>query len=198
MPGVVALAIGIVLVANRPAADDAFYLSIPATLLRFPQQPVLLHDTMYRLPENPLLLPFYRLGSYNVLIGVFARLTGIHHLVVAYLILPALFAALSVLAWVYLLRRIVPARWPVVLPILFACVMALGEANRAYGNFAFVHLSHGKGILATCMVPARQMVARHDRRQPRVARAQAAGATTFAGRSRTYPGQGTAPERSAT
>lgn len=198
VPGVVALAIGIVLVANRPAADDAFYLSIPATLLRFPQQPVLLHDTMYRLPENPLLLPFYRLGSYNVLIGVFARLTGIHHLVVAYLILPALFAALSVLAWVYLLRRIVPARWPVVLPILFACVMALGEANRAYGNFAFVHLSHGKGILATCMVPARQMVARHDRRQPRVARAQAAGATTFAGRSRTYPGQGTAPERSAT
>lgn len=153
VPCVVAVAVCVVLIANRPAADDAFYLSIPATLLRFPQQPVLLHDTMYRLLESPILLPFYRLTNYNVLIGVFARLTGIHHMVIAYLVLPSLFAAIGVLAWVYLLRRIVPARWPVVLPILLACVMALGETGRAYGNFAFVHLSHGKGILATCMVP---------------------------------------------
>src|SRR3546814_1191369 len=64
------------------------------------------------------------------------------------------FAAFSVLAWVYLLRRIVPARWPIVLPILFACVLALGEATGAYGNFAFVRLFQGKAILATCMVPA--------------------------------------------
>jgi hypothetical protein len=154
VPCVLVVAVCVVLVANRPSADDAFYLSIPASLLRLPEQPVLLHDTMYRLPDNPILLPFYRLSNYGVLIGVVARITGINHLLVAYLILPSLFAAMCVLAWVYLLRRIVPTRWPVVLPILFVCVMALGEANQAYGNFAFVHLFHGKAILATCMVPA--------------------------------------------
>jgi hypothetical protein len=40
------------------------------------------------------------------------------------------------------------------LALLFACVVALGEANRAYGNFAFVRMFHGKAILATCLVPA--------------------------------------------
>ena len=154
VPCVIVAAMSVVLVANRPAADDAFYLSIPATLLRFPQEPVLLHDTMYRLQDSPLLLPFYRLSNFDVLIGVFARLTGIDHLVVGYLVLPSLFAAFGVITWVFLLRRIVPSRWPAVLPILFACVMALGEASRAYGNFAFIHFSHGKAILATCMVPA--------------------------------------------
>lgn len=154
VPCIVAAAVSVVLVANRPAGDDAFYMSIPATLLRFPQQPVLLHDTMYRLPENPILLPFYRLNNYDVLIAVIARLTGIDHMLVAHLALPSLAAAITVLAWVYLLRRIVPSRWPTVLPILFACVMSLGEANRAYGNFAFLHMHHGKTVLASCMVPA--------------------------------------------
>lgn len=150
----VVAAIGVVLVAHRPNTDDAFYLSIPATLLRFPEQPVLLHDTLYRLQDTPILLPFYRLASYGVLVAVFTRATGIDHLAVNYLVLPAFFAATGVLAWVYLLRRIAPARWPIVLLILFACVVALGEATRAYGNFAFVRLFQGKAILATCLVPA--------------------------------------------
>jgi hypothetical protein len=153
LPCVVVAAVCVCLVASRPAADDGFFLSIPATLLRLPGQPVLLHDTMYRLPEGPLLLPFYRLSNYGVLAAVIARLTGIDPLAVDYLVLPSLFAALSIVAWVYLLRRLVPARWQVVLPILFACVMALGEVNHAYGNFAFVRLFHGKSVLASCMVP---------------------------------------------
>lgn len=153
VPCIAAAAACVVQVANRPAGDDAFYMSIPATLLRFPQQPVLLHDTMYRLPENPILLPFYRLNNYDVVIAVIARLTGIDHMVVAHLVLPSLVAAITVLAWAYLLRRLVPSRWPTVLPILFACVMSLGEAGRAYGNFAFLHMHHGKTVLATCMVP---------------------------------------------
>src|SRR3546814_5995675 len=102
-------------------------LPISATLLRLPEQSVLLHDTMYRLPETPILLPFYRLASYGVLVAVFPRATGIDHLVANYLVLPYLFAAFRVLDWVYLLRRIVPARWPILLPILFACGLDLGE-----------------------------------------------------------------------
>lgn len=151
---VVVAAVCVTLFPNRPDADDAFHLSVPATLLRLPQQPVLLHDTMYRLPDGPLLLPFYRLGNYDVLVGVVARVTGIDHLWVAYALLPAIFAAIGVFAWIHLLRRIVPARWVFVLPVLFACVVALGEVHRAYGNFAFVRLFQGKAILATCIVPA--------------------------------------------
>lgn len=146
-------AVCITLVASRPDADDAFYRSISATLLRFPQQPVLLHDTLYRLPGVPILLQFYRLSSYDVLVGALARITGVDHLVVAYLILPSVFAAFCVPAWAYLLRRIAPARWPWVLLILFACVLALGETHRAYGNFAFVRLFQGKAMLVTVMVP---------------------------------------------
>jgi hypothetical protein len=150
---VAAAAVCVTLIASRPDADDAFYRSISATLLRFPQQPVLVHDTLYRLPGIPVLLQFYRLSNYDVLVGTLARITGVDHLVVAYLILPSAFAAFCVVAWVYLLRRIVPARWPSALLILFLCVLALGEMHRAYGNFAFVRLFQGKAILATCMVP---------------------------------------------
>src|SRR6185312_5099903 len=149
-----AAAVCITLFASRPDADDAFYRSISATLLRYPQQPVLLHDTLYRLPDVPILLQFYRLSNYDVLVGTLARITGVDHLLVAYLILPAVFAAFCVLAWAYLLQRIVPARWPWVLIILFSCVLALGEMPRAYGNFAFVRLFQGKAILATGMVSA--------------------------------------------
>jgi hypothetical protein len=153
LPVVALAAACIVLVAHRPAADDAFYLSIPATLLRFPQHPVLLHDTLYRLQDVPILLPFYRLATHDVLVAVVSRATGIDHLAVAYLVLPPLFAALCACAWAYLLRRIVPARWAIVLPLLLACMLLLGEAPQAYGNFALLRMHHGKGILATCMVP---------------------------------------------
>jgi hypothetical protein len=146
-------AVVVTLVVNRPDPDDAFYMSIPATLLRFPHAPVLLHDTMYRMGDLPLLLPVYRVDSYEVLVGVLSRLTGIPHMKVAYLVLPPLFAVFAVLAWTRLLRRLVPERWVASLVVLFLCVLALGEAHQSYGNFAFVRLFQGKAILATVMVP---------------------------------------------
>lgn len=150
---VVVAAVCVTLFASRPDADDAFYRSISATLLRYPHQPVLVHDTLYRLPDVPILLQFYRLSNYDVLVATLARLTGADHLLVAYLVLPSVFAALCVWGWAYLLRRIVPARWPWVLLVLFLVVLALGETHRAYGDFAFVRLFQGKAILVTVMVP---------------------------------------------
>lgn len=146
-------AVVVTLVADRPDPDGAFYMSIPATLLRFPHAPVLLHDTMYRMGNLALLSPVYRVDSYEVLIGALSRLTGVPHLGIAYLVLPPLFAAFAVLAWTRLLRRLIPERWVASLVILFLCVLALGEAHQSYGNFAFVRLFQGKAILATVMVP---------------------------------------------
>jgi hypothetical protein len=151
---VASAAIFVTLFANRPDPDDAFYMSIPATLLRFPHAPVLLHDTMYRMGHLPLLLPIYRVDSYEVLVGTLSRLTGVPHMEVAYLVLPSLFAIFAVLAWARLLKQLAPERWVTTLVILFLCMLALGEAHQSYGNFAFVRLFQGKAILATVMVPA--------------------------------------------
>jgi len=151
--GVAAVAAFVTLVANRPDADDAFYQSIPATLLRLPAQPVLLHDTIYRVASLPIQLPVYRMHSYEVLIGVIARITGIRAAVIAYLFLPPLFAMLSVIAWAQLLRLLAPKRWAMTLVVLLLCVLMLGEAHHGYGNFAFVRMFQGKAILATFIVP---------------------------------------------
>jgi hypothetical protein len=143
----------VTLIASRPDADDTFYLSIPATLLRLPEQPVLLHDTIYRLANLPLQLPVYRIHSYEVLIGTLARITGIPPAVMAYLFLPSFFAILSVIAWTQLLRLLAPKQTALTLIILFACILMLGETHKGYGNFAFVRMFQGKAILATFIVP---------------------------------------------
>src|SRR3546814_13971544 len=57
---VVVAAVYVVLVAHRPNTDDAFYVSIPSTLLRFPAQSVLLTKPLYRLQEKQPHLPFTR------------------------------------------------------------------------------------------------------------------------------------------
>lgn len=144
----------VTLFASRPDLDDAFYMSIPATILRFPQEPILLHDTMYRTGNLPLLMPVYRLDTYEILIGAVSRLTGVPHMQVAYLMFPPVFAVLAILVWAQLMRLLAPERWLPGLAALLFCVLALGEAHHAYGNFAFVRLFQGKAILATIMVPA--------------------------------------------
>lgn len=151
---VVALAaVCVTLVANRPDIDDAFYLSVPATLLRLPMQPILLHDTIYRLANLPIQLPVYRIHSYEVLIGVLAQVTNTQPALIAYMFLPPIFSTLSVVAWTQLLRLLAPKHWALALPILFLCVLTLGEAHHSYGNFAFVRMFQGKAILATFIVP---------------------------------------------
>lgn len=151
---IVALAAACVtMIASRPDADDAFYLSVPATLLRFPSQPILLHDTIYRLANLPIQLPVYRVHSYEVLMGALARVTHTQPATMAYLCLPPVFAVLCVVAWTQLLRLLAPGHAALVLAILFLCVLTLGETHHSYGNFAFVRLFQGKAILATLMVP---------------------------------------------
>ena len=152
--GIVVGAVCVTLLANRPDLDDAFYMSVPATLLRFPMHAVLGGDTMYRAGDLPLLLPIYRLDTYEVLVGTVSRLTGIPHLRVAYEVLPPLFAVVAVLVWKQLLHLLVPDRWLSTLVVLFLVMLALGEAHTAYGNFAFVRMFQGKALFATVMIPA--------------------------------------------
>lgn len=165
---VAAAAVCVTLLVDRPDPDDAFYMSIPATLLRFPGHAILAGDTMYRSGGLPLLLPVYRLDTYEVLVGTVARLTGIPHMRVAYEVLPPLFAAAAVFVWMKLVRLLAPDRWLAVLVALLFAVLALGEAHQAYGNFAFVRLFQGKAIFATVIVPAIVYLALVFSREPTV------------------------------
>jgi hypothetical protein len=47
----------VTLIANRPDADDAFYQSIAANLIRFPTQPLLARDTLHHITSMPILCP---------------------------------------------------------------------------------------------------------------------------------------------
>lgn len=144
----------VALVANRPDIDDSFYLSIPATLLRDPLQPILLHDTLYRLPALPIEFVGYREHTYEVLIGVVSWVTGLAPIVVGHLVLPPIFAVLSVLAWAWLLRMLAPDSWLTSLALLVLCMLLLGETHHAYGNFGFVRIFQGKAIELCWSVPA--------------------------------------------
>ena len=146
-------AVAVTLIANRPDADDSFYLSIPATLLRFRDQPILLHDTIYHDLSQPIQLLVYRVHSYEVLIGTLAKLLNLPPIVVAHTLLPPCFAGLTIIGWTQLLKVISPRHWASALVALFLCVLMLGEAHHSYGNFAFVRLFQGKAVLATTIVP---------------------------------------------
>ena len=163
-----AAAICVTLIANRPDADDSFYLSIPATLLRFPEKSVLLNDTIYRIGNLPIQLPVYRIHSYEVLIGAIARITGAQPTTIAYMVFPPFFALLSIIAWTQLLRLLAPTQWALTLIVLFLCVLMLGEAHQSYGNFAFVRMFQGKAILATVMVPCIVYLALEYSRQGKI------------------------------
>lgn len=152
--GLCVVAAVVALVANRPDIDDAFYLSIPATLLHDPSQPILLHDTLYRLPTLPIEFVGYREHTYEVLIGVVAWVTGLAPIVVAHIVFPPIFAVLSVLAWAWLLRMLVPLHWLPALALLVVCMLLLGETHHAYGNFGFVRIFQGKGIELCWSIPA--------------------------------------------
>ncbi|MEW9625045.1 DUF6077 domain-containing protein [Rhodanobacter geophilus] len=151
--GLCAVACVVTLVANRPDADDSFYQSIPATILRFPSAPMLQGDTLYRVVGKPIQLPIYKIHTYELAIATVARVLHVPHLSVAYLLFPAFFAALSILCWGRLLRALAPSRWLLVLAALFLCMLALGEAHRSYGNFAFVRMFQGKAIFACVAIP---------------------------------------------
>ena len=58
---------------HRPDADDALYTSIPVALLDHPDRPMLEGDTMHGEEGLPLLGPFYRVVSYELLVGALAN-----------------------------------------------------------------------------------------------------------------------------
>lgn len=151
--GALGMAVVLVLTLNRPDADDAFYVNMAAAVADHPAASLLCRDTMHYLTDAPILLPFYRVHSLELLAALCAWITGIPAIGFLHLVFPPLAAVLALLAYRSLFMRFSPRcwGWATLAACLFLC--ANGDGHASYGNLSWVRLHQGKGILATAMVP---------------------------------------------
>jgi hypothetical protein len=138
---------------HRPDTDDALYVNMAVAAVDLPGLPLLSSDTLHGLTELPMVLPIYRLHSYELWIGALSLLTGIPAVAVFHWIAAAFAGALVPLAHAALFRRLTPAYWPISTAALLVVLVAVGETHRWYGNFAFVRMWQGKAILLFVLIP---------------------------------------------
>jgi hypothetical protein len=151
------LAALVTLVAHRPDADDAFYVSIPVSALDHPDRPLLRFDGTFGEEGWPILMPHYRLHSYELLVALASSLTRLPVPFLYYVLFPALSAMLVIVANWLALREISGVEERAVLLgliLTFVVLLAWGDGHRSFGNFAFVRLFQGKAVLVSLCVPA--------------------------------------------
>lgn len=147
------VAVAFTAVVHRPDADDAYYMSVSVSLLDNPQAPMLQADTMHGDPLLPLLGPYYRTASYEMLIAALAFLSGSDPRFAYYTVMPLLFAAMLVLVSWLCLRRVAPLGAAVGVAVTCLAMMVWGDVPHSFGNFAFVRLFQGKAALVSICVP---------------------------------------------
>ena len=138
------IAVSYTLVSHRPTADDALYLFFGLLPLDQPQQAL-------------IILPQYNTGrllvSYPIIEGVISYWTGIDYLQVYYLVIPALAAMLSALAYHGLFQRI-NRGYAELLTLMSIIILILwADESRSPGNFAFATLGIGKAMFFTVVCP---------------------------------------------
>ena len=138
------IAVSYTLASHRPTADDALYLFFGLLPLDQPQQAL-------------IILPQYNAGrmlvSYPTIEAVISYWTRIDFLQVYYLIVPALAAVLSVLAYHGLFQRI-NRGYAELLTLMSIIILILwADESRSPGNFAFATLGIGKAMFYTVVCP---------------------------------------------
>ena len=152
---VAAVLFGVVLVAitHRVDRDDAQYLNFVVTALDFPFEPMLSHSGLWKDPDVPLESPIYRFHTYELLVATLSDVFSLDHKVIYYLILAPFFGGIAVVVHWELARYLVPRYAFSVLVAWLVLMIALGDSHREFGNFAFVRLYQGKGLLVTVGLP---------------------------------------------
>lgn len=156
----------ITLVCHRPDIDDAFYVNLATSAAAHPGAPLLAGDTLHGAAELPLLLPVYRLHSYELWNGALAWATGRPALEIFHWISASLAALLVPMAHARLLRQLTPREWLAATAALVFVLLAAGTPHRWYGNFAFVRMWQGKGIFLFVFLPLVQAYAIEWARRP--------------------------------
>ena len=148
----VVVAVCMTLVAHRPDADDTRYVNRAVAVADDPNAQILQYDTRHSVPGVPI-RKTSKLISNEMLAGGFAWVTHLPAIYFFHLVFPPLAAMLTILAFGELFRILAPKQWAfgVLAVVVFLC--ANGEVHRTFGNFSFVRLHQGKGILVSIIVP---------------------------------------------
>jgi hypothetical protein len=144
---------GVALVVHRPDLDDAFYVNLAVAAVDFPDRALLSGDTLHGAADLPLLLPVYRLHSYELWNGMLAWLSGREALEVFHFASAALAGLLVPLALARALRWLAPREWLWATLAVCFVLLAAGETHRWYGNFAFVRMWQGKAVYLFVFLP---------------------------------------------
>jgi len=141
------------LAAHRPDADDCFYVNVAARAVEQPQAAFLQHDGIFGIPDQPIVLPGYRIHSWEPLAAVISRICGLAPILSLHWVLAAFVAFLTPFAIALFLKRLLPRHWLGATVLSIVVILCMGETHSSYGNFAFVRMQQGKSALVTLAIP---------------------------------------------
>ena len=150
--GLVMIAVGITLAANRPDPDDCRYINRAVTAAEDPDAPILQRDTMH-LIAHASMKPSSKVISNEMLAAALSWGTHVPPIYIFHLLFPPVMAILMILAYGELFKILSPTYWAYGVLGVMIFLIANGEVHRTYGNFSFVRLHQGKGVLVSVLVP---------------------------------------------
>lgn len=154
------IAVALVVFVNRPDFDDAEYLQQAIQTLRHPDRPLYSFDASLGTVIDRFRFAPYRITSYETFVALVSGLGHIGLLDAYYLVLPSLWAALSVQVAFLFLRWFLPRPWALLGVGLFLLIaITWGETHVAYGNRMYVRLFQGKGLLIVLTTPLTVLMA---------------------------------------
>lgn len=132
--------------------DDAFYFSISTSTND--------SDTMYRkLPYTGASTDIsarHSLAPFPIWIAFLARISGMHPVVIAQIVLPVVLSLMSYSIYLLIGRHLLsnsPGKLPLFMVILECLVLFGGYSLYTAENFLLVRLSQGKAVLANIILP---------------------------------------------
>ncbi|RMH19912.1 MAG: hypothetical protein D6696_09415 [Acidobacteria bacterium] len=141
------------LVAHRPDADDSAYVAFAVYAADHPDWPLWSSDPIFGREDWPLLLPVYRLHSYELANGALAYVSKIPAIYCFHVVSAGIAALFVPLAFARLFRLLAPRRWLWTTATAVLVLIAAGDVHRWYGNFAFVRMWQGKAIFLSVVLP---------------------------------------------
>lgn len=141
------------LFVHRRSLDDTYYVNVAVHALDAPSAPVLQVDTLHGVDGLAIMLPVYKVNSFELLSAAIAYLTGLDAIEAAHLVVPSVFGLFVALAYARLMRLLLPGSWLGALLAALAVLLLVGEGTEFWGNFSFVRLHQGKCVFLSVLVP---------------------------------------------
>jgi hypothetical protein len=151
--GLLIVSVCLSLITHRPDQDDAHYINVAVASVDNPNLPILRYDTTGLFPHAPLLVPAYKMHSIEILVAALSFVTHIPAIYLFHFLLPTLGAILTITAYRELFRLLSPKYWGWGILGVFVFLCANADVHRTYGNFSFVRLHQGKGMLVSVVLP---------------------------------------------